>query len=206
MLSFSAYSISSTTTVPAQLILWSRFANDSADVQTITLDQTSDLTSSFNEYSFLFEHSQTESSIVEHSVVVKLNGARIAVMHGIPFLSFDTRLIFHAWNRDGKVPPVDKVFDPPIAVMYVRDVKVSRKVNGPCAHGSPFYDWTAPFVEFQAAVGSRPLLNDVVEFRVRSFHSLQICTIFYCIFCIFYLVYFSSVSSLCGWSLRPSRM
>ena len=118
----------------------------------------------FHDYSFLFDESRTEWTGTDYMVTVKLDGARVAVMHGLPAM-LSTRLIFHLWNRDGNVPALTS-FDPPSAVMYVRDVKLSKKVDGPCDHGLPFYDWTVPIVEFYAGVGSRPLQDDVSKFKV----------------------------------------
>jgi hypothetical protein len=162
-----AYNDGTGKSITAQLLLWSRFANDSADVQIVTLDETTDLTAAFHDYSFHFDESRTEWTGTDYTVTVKLDGIRIAVMHGLPAM-ISTRLIFHLWNRDGSVPAVTSSDDLPTAVMYVRDVKLSKRVDGPCDHGLPFYDWTSPIVEFHAGVGSRPLQDDVSKFKLIS--------------------------------------
>ena len=136
---------------PAKLVLWSR--------QSVTLASP--------------RYASVDTYTV-HAVTLYVDGIMMATLEGIPQLSDNTRMVLHLFNRMSYTPlQVDPSDVPEVEAVY-SEVRLPVRSTSICQHGTPFYDWGSPIVEFQVGIGSSIGIDDVQEFQVINCNSLII--------------------------------
>ena len=150
------------------LILWSN--NDAAlsQVNVISHDIDFDLSKS---HDIRFEFTGEQSGLIfTRKVEVYIDDVIVLSLNGIPQFSSNGRMLLHLFNREGYLPECDEVCasDPPEVSAIFSNVSLPIQADGVCNYGSPFYSWGSPILEFKAALGTSPGLNDVTEFKVSN--------------------------------------
>ena len=159
--------INSTTNavVPARLVLWSKQSASLASPRYASVDTHINL-NIVHHYEFRFTSEQPDTYIV-NAVTLYVDGIKMAVLRGIPQLSDSTRMLLHLFNRMSYTPlPVDPSNVPSVEAVY-SEVRLPVSSTSICQHGTPFYDWGSPIVEFQIGIGSPIGLVDIQEFEVN---------------------------------------
>ena len=90
----------------------------------------------------------------------------IATLQGIAALSNETRIILHAFNRNGFVPEILDEFDPPRVESVFVNVSLPSLRSQVCDSGQPFYSPSSPIVQFSVGVGTSPGLTDITGLEV----------------------------------------
>ena len=149
---------------PAKLVLWSRQSVTLASPRYASVDIHIDLTQ-LHHYEFQFKSEQVDTYTV-HAVTLYVDGTKMATLEGIPQLSDNTRMVLHLFNRMSYTPlQVDPSDVPEVEAVY-SEVRLPVHSTSICQHGTPFYDWGSPIVEFQVGIGSSNGVDDVQEFQV----------------------------------------
>ena len=158
--------INSTTNaiVPAKFVLWSKQSISLAIPRYASVDTHIDL-SKVHHYEFRFTSKQPDTYTVD-AVALYVDGIKMAILRGIPQLSDSTRMLLHLFNRMSYTPlQVDPSDVPEVEAVY-SEVRLPVSSTSICQHGTPFYDWGSPIVEFQVGIGSSIGLVDIQEFKV----------------------------------------
>lgn len=149
---------------PAKLVLWSRQSVTLASPRYASVDIHIDL-SQLHHYEFQFKSEQVDTYTI-HTVTLYVDGTEMATLEGIPQLSDNTRMLLHLFNRMSYTPlQVDPSNVPEVEAVY-SEVRLPVRSTSICQHGTPFYDWGSPIVEFQVGIGSSIGAVDVQEFQV----------------------------------------
>ena len=149
---------------PAKLVLWSRQSVTLASPRYASVDIHIDLTQ-LHHYEFQFKSERVDTYTV-HAVTLYVDGIMMATLEGIPQLSDNTRMVLHLFNRMSYTPlQVDPSDVPEVEAVY-SEVRLPVRSTSICQHGTPFYDWGSPIVEFQVGIGSSIGVDDVQEFQV----------------------------------------
>lgn len=150
--------------VPAKLVMWSRQSITLASPRYASVDVHIDLTQ-VHRYEFQFTSEQVDTYTI-HTVTLYVDGTKMAILEGIPWLSDNTRMLLHLFNRMSYTPlEVDPSNVPEVEAVY-SEVRLPVSSASICQHGGPFYDWGSPVVEFQVGIGSSVGIVDVQEFQV----------------------------------------
>ena len=149
---------------PAKLVLWSRQSITLASPRYASVDIHIDLTE-VHRYEFQFTSEQVDTHTI-HTITLYVDGIKMAILEGIPELSDNTRMLLHLFNRMSYTPlQVDPSNVPEVEAVY-SEVRLPVTSTSICQHGSPFYDWGSPVVEFQVGIGSSAGVVDIQEFQV----------------------------------------
>ena len=154
----------SNVAVPARLVLWSKQSITLGSPRYASVDVHIDLTQK-HRYEFQFASEQPDTYTVD-SVVLYVDGVKMAILEGIPQLSDNTRMLLHLFNRMSYTPSLVDPSDVPQVEVIYSEVRLPVRSTSICQQGTPFYDWGSPVVEFQVGIGSSAGFVDIQEFRV----------------------------------------
>jgi len=159
-----SYVNSTGAVVHAKLVLWSRQSITLATPRYSSVDIHIDLTQ-VHRYEFQFTSEQTDTYTI-HTVTLYVDGIKMAILKGIPQLSDNTKVLLHLFNKMAYTPlQVEPSNVPQVEVVY-SEVRLPVSSTSICQHGSPFYDWGSPIVEFQVGIGTSVGIVDVQGFQV----------------------------------------
>ena len=154
----------SSTVVPAKLVLWSKQSITLASPRYASVDIHIDL-SKVHQYEFRFTSEQPDTYTVD-VVTLYVDGIKMAILKGLPQFSGSTRMLLHLFNRMSYTPlQVDPSNVPGVEAVY-SEVRLPVSSMSICQYGTPFYDWGSPIVEFQVGIGSSIGVVDIQEFEV----------------------------------------
>ena len=153
--------------IPARLVLWSKQSTTLASPRYASVDTHIDLTQEHH-YEFRFTSKQPDTYTVD-SVVLYVDGVKMAILEGIPQLSDNTRMLLHLFNRMSYTPSLVDPSDIPLVEAVYSEVRLPVCSTSICQHGTPFYNWGSPVVEFQVGIGSSAGVVDIQEFQVMYF-------------------------------------
>ena len=159
-----SYINNSRDVIHSRLILWSRESITLATPKYASVDLHIDLTQ-VHRYELQFTSEQIDTYVI-HTVILYVDGNKMAILEGIPQLSDSTRMLLHLFNKLGYTPLQVDPSDVPVVEAVYSEVRLPLSSNSICQYGNPFYDWGSPIVEFQVGIGSSVGIVDVQEFQV----------------------------------------
>ena len=89
---------------------------------------------------------------------------QMSELTGIPELSISTNLIFHLWNKNNILPPLD-VFNLWEGRAKFRQLTLPPSLEEMCRYGDPFQGGTNPIVRYEVAIGTFKDTPDVADFQ-----------------------------------------
>ena len=95
-------------------------------------------------------------------------------MCGIPYLSTDTNLVLHVWNRDNFVPNDINTFRRFSTKAYFKDLVMPAPQGSLCRYGDPFRGGENPIIRYEVGIGSERLLTDIAPFQ-QALHPCLPC-------------------------------
>lgn len=159
------YTNFSNETDPQVLVMWA--SNNDPLYRPVyvsrSLPQTDFSTNHFYELDFKSEQLDVG---YQRFVDLRIDGELVASLHGLPYLSDNTQLVFHIFNRRSYFSPVVDHSNPPTVTAVFGNVSLPLQIGHLCDFGTPFFSQGSPIVEFKAGIGTTPGDTDVRDLEV----------------------------------------
>lgn len=157
---------------PQRVVLWTRSGDPINEPKHVSHDLPHLNLTEVHTYTLDFKFEQVHSAQTRH-VELFIDGVLEAVLFDLPAFTDDARIVLHISNKQGYIPPPPNAFEVLQVQAVFGNVSLPVRAGHICDYGSPFFSHRSPIVEFRAAVGTQPGQDDVVEFQVSEWVSIQ---------------------------------
>ena len=148
------------------VLLWSRYAEDTADPEHLWTDLNFDPTKGFHDYQIRYQ-AQVGVTVPEYVISLAIDGTEYAELIGVPpfHQHGELALVVHSWYSGDELPEVEDPLFPWEAVARMRRVTQSLEANPmSCEDGTAWNHFHSP-VRYEAAVGTSMYGTDIQDYH-----------------------------------------
>ncbi|KAL5014713.1 hypothetical protein ScPMuIL_008983 [Solemya velum] len=149
----------------SKLVTWCRVFNDTLPPQFTSVSLLYDPSEDFHNVRLVFDSMYEKSTGLTKCLFVFIDDEKMTEICGIPNLLSSTQLVFHTWSKNNMVPEITDMFNIWTARAIFKDLIMPPALSALCRYGNPFRGGTNPIIRYEAGIGTKRGLTDVIDFR-----------------------------------------